>query len=179
MDASMGCFAGSCSVTMADGSSKRVSDVRKGDVVRTGSKTETTATVIASVQTATGGAACVFSPSGLIITPWHPVDLEGNDKWSFPCKVCGDLQRSTEPVYTFVLDHVHSVIVNGVRCVTLAHGIASGEDVRAHPYFGTNACISDLQKHFAKDYENGHVKIPESCTFERDEKTNLVKSFKA
>jgi len=175
MDASMGCFAGSCSVTMADGSSKRVSDVRKGDVVRTGSKTETTATVIASVQTATGGDACVFSPSGLIITPWHPVDIDGDDKWSFPANCSSATRQHTdEPVFTFVLDAGHSVLVNGVRCVTLAHGITTGSDARAHTYFGSNACIDDLKKYFADDYAAGYVKLPANCVPTRDPVTNRV-----
>jgi len=175
MDVNSGCFAGSCNVTLADGSNKRVANVRKGDVLRTGSASDATATVICVVEHPAGGEVCVVSPSGLIITPWHPIDIDGNDKWSFPANcVSAVRQPSKESVFTFVLDRVHSVVVNGVRCVTLAHGVTSGDDVRAHPYFGGNACIDDLQKHFAKDYAAGHVTLPETCQFSRDPATKLV-----
>jgi len=87
-------------------------------------------------------------------------------------------QPGKESVFTFVLDRAHSVVVNGVRCVTLAHGITTGDDVRAHSYFGSNVCVSDLEKNFAKDYANGHVIIPNSCQFTRDPNTNLINGLK-
>jgi len=175
MDRYSGCFAGSCTVVMADGTSKKVSEVRKGDVLRTGCKSEATATVIATVQTAAGGEVCAFTPSELLITPWHPIDLESNDKWSFPAdSKLASRRNITEPLFTFVLDRAHSVLVNGIRCVTLAHGITSGSDARAHPYFGSNACIEDLKKFFAEDYAAGHVTLPAKCVFSRDATTNLV-----
>jgi len=175
MDIRSGCFAGSCSVTLADGAKKRVADVCKGDMVCTGSTSESTAKVICVVEHPAGCEVCVLSPSKLVITPWHPVDLEGDGKWSFPCN-CGSVehQRCEESVYTFVLDRAHSAIIDGIRCVTLAHGITSGDDVRAHPYFGSNACIADLQKHFPKDFEAGHVTLPQNIAFSRDSSNKLV-----
>jgi len=175
MDASSGCFAGSCTVSMADGSSKRVADVHKGDVVRTGSASNPTATVVCVVEYRSAGEVCVLSPSGLIITPWHPIDIDGNDSWSFPANCSTAVRKpASEPVFTFVLDSVHSVAVNGVRCVTLGHGITSGSDARAHPYFGSNAYITDLQKHFSEGYASGHVILPEKCQFAHDQNTKLV-----
>jgi len=175
MDVSAGCFAGSCVVFMPDGSKKRVADIKKGDVVNTGSASEQTATVICVVEHPAGGDVVTLTPSGLVITPWHPIDVEGNDAWTFPAKDSTAVhKKSTESVFTFVLDRAHSVVVNGVRCVTLAHTIVTGNDARAHPYFGSNACISDLQKYFPKEYEAGHVLLPVSATFTRDASTNLV-----
>ena len=177
MDASAGCFGGSCLVTLADGTSKRVCEVRKGDVLRTGSKSEPTATVVATIQASSGGNdVCLFKPSGLIITPYHPIDLDGNDVWSFPanCSSASQQQTTTEPLFTFVLGSCHSVLVSGVRCVTLAHGVTSGSDARAHPYFGSDACIDDLEKYFADEYAKGFVTLPANCKHTRDPKTNLV-----
>jgi len=160
---------------MADGSTKRVADVRKGDVVRTGSASDATATVVCVVEHPAASEVCVLSPSGLIITPWHPVDIEGKDSWSFPAN-CANVVRepAKEPVFTYVLDRAHSVVVNGVRCVTLAHGVTTGDDARAHAYFGSKACTEDLEKHFAKDYAAGHVTIPAKAQFTRDTATNRI-----
>jgi len=178
MDASSGCFAASCNVSMADGTSKRVADIHKGDVVRTGSSSDATATVVCVIECRSAGEVCVLSPSGLIITPWHPVDIDGNDKWTFPANNTNAVRKpASEPVFTFVLDRTHSVIVNGIRCVTLGHGITTGDDVRAHQYFGSNAYITDLQKHFTEAYSNGHIILPENCQFNHDPATNHVNGF--
>jgi len=175
MDRYSGCFAGSCNVTMSDGSKKRVADVCKGDVLRTGSDSEATATVICIVEHPAAGEVCVLSSTGLIITPWHPIDASGNNTWSFPSDNTGAVREpAKEPVFTFVLDRAHSVLVNGVRCVTLAHGITSGDDVRAHPYFGSAKCTSDLQRLFPEEFASGHVVLPANCQFTRDPITKLV-----
>jgi len=175
MDRSSGCFVGSCSVVLEDGTTKRVDDVKKGDVIRTGASSDTTATVICVVEHPAGCEVCVLPQSGLAITPWHPVDVEGNDKWSFPCNCEGVCHKQAEePVFTYVLDRGHSVVVNGIRCVTLCHGVTSGDDARAHAYFGSNACIADLQKHFPKDFEAGHVTLPQNIAFSRDSSNKLV-----
>jgi len=97
MDVNSGCFAGSCTVSMADGSNKRVSDVRKGDVVRTGASSDTTATVVCVVEHPTPAEVCVLSPSGLIITPWHPVDVDGKDVWSFPAN-CANVSSAWQRI---------------------------------------------------------------------------------
>jgi len=179
MDATSGCFAGSCTVSLADGTKKPVSDVHKGDIVLTGSASNPKATVVCVIEYSSAGEVCVLSPSGLIITPWHPIDIDGNDAWSFPANCTAAVrQPASEHVFNFVLDQVHSVVVNGVRCVTLAHGITSGSDARAHPYFGGNGYITDLQKQFSEGYTSGHVVLPVNCQFTRDPTSKLVNGLK-
>jgi len=107
--------------------------------------------------------------SGLKITPWHPIRLNG--VWTFPKDVGNSTKEnlSCDTVYNFVLDKGHVVFVNDVECVTLGHGFKG--DVVSHPYFGTNLVIRDLQK--MKGWNEGCVKV-DSKHIVRDHKTGLI-----
>lgn len=67
---------------MADGSIKEVQHIQKGDEISSG--TEDAARVECVVKTYQEGGVAEFVefPSGLVITPWHPVMWQG--KWTFP-----------------------------------------------------------------------------------------------
>lgn len=81
----------------------------------------------------------------LLITPWHPIKLEGSQKWIFPDNVGHTENRLISTVYNFVLDKHHTVIVEDYHCITLGHGICD-DPVAAHDYFGTEKVIDDLKK---------------------------------
>jgi hypothetical protein len=112
-------------------------------------------------------AQLVELEGGLLVTPWHPVwhvsrrvlpsatekatrlaeVTEG--AWTFPCEVPGALVvcRPCEAVFSFVIENVQerasAMMINGVQCVTLGHGLREGKV--QHPYFGTDAVLDDLR----------------------------------
>jgi Mg-chelatase subunit ChlD len=147
-NASNGCFHGDCMVTMGDGSLKKVSDIRKGDVVATdiaAAQGKQSAKVVCVVKTLTQNGKCdlVTLPSGLRSTEYHPVFI-GN-KWAFPCQIRGaDKDVVCPAVYTFVLDKEHTMCINNVKVICLGHGILN-DDVASHPYLGTQKIIADLK----------------------------------
>jgi Mg-chelatase subunit ChlD len=144
---SAGCFGGDCVVEMADGRKQRVRDARRGDkVMTTGPDGGTTAaTVLCVVETICplGVNEVVELPTGLKITPYHPVRTAAGE-WRFP----GDLESvqviAISSVFTFVLDKGHIAIINGVECVTLGHGFDG--PIVGHPFFGSPQVVDDLRK---------------------------------
>ena len=74
--------------------------------------------------------------NGLVITPGHPVRVNGVWQRASEMKNGVKLGKQNTVVYNYVLDQSHILLVNGVECVTLGHGICKkgGE----HPYLGSN-----------------------------------------
>jgi len=83
----------------------------------------------------------------LEITPFHPIKVAGAKSWQFPINVPGQdfLFAFNGPVYNLVLEKGGvSVTVDGIQCVTLAHGLKDDQVVE-HAYFGTHAIVDDLK----------------------------------
>ncbi|CAF0751215.1 unnamed protein product [Didymodactylos carnosus] len=141
-NASAGCFHGDCLVLLANGSTKLVKYIRKGDVLKTANSLDgTTVKYVAKSICSNGKVDMVNFDSGLIISPWHPVRINGN--WIFPCDIGNATEIKCAEVYNFALDSHHIVIVNGVECVTLGHNFKG--KVIEHPYYGTSAILDDLR----------------------------------
>jgi hypothetical protein len=83
-----------------------------------------------------------FEDSGLILTPNHPIKV--NRKWVRPYEIKNPQLFVCEEVYNVVLDSQHTMVVNGVECVTLGHEIK--EEGIDHPYFGTHKVLRDLER---------------------------------
>jgi hypothetical protein len=82
-------------------------------------------------------------------------------------------------VFNFVLvGQTHAMVVNGVECVTLGHGLEG--TVVGHPYFGTQLIVEDLKA--MRGFEKGLVELfPAACngsSMMRDEKTGMVCGLK-
>ena len=162
-----GCFHGECIVLLANGSMKLVKDIRRGDVLRTPNGSEATVTYTVKIMCAKGKASMVTFESGLIITPWHPIRIDGH--WTFPHNIRHENIIECQEVYNFVLDKGHISIINGVECVTLGHNF-KGEIIE-HPYFGTEKVLEDL---CAMDtLDTGFIELLPNSTI-RDSKTRLV-----
>lgn len=161
-----GCIAGHCQVLMADGMFKSVRSLVQGDSVKdsTGNLHKIRCVVITSLSTPT---LMVHLPNGLVITPYHPVLL--NSAWVFPINISAPIKTCLTEFYNFVLEDGHSMIVNGVECVTLGHGLTTSE-VIAHEYLGTGKVIEDLKE--MKGWEIGRVRVG---GFEREEKTMRIR----
>ncbi|ORZ31233.1 hint-domain-domain-containing protein [Catenaria anguillulae PL171] len=169
------CFGGDCLIAMADGSTKKVGHVRKGDLV----KTEQGAALVECVlKTVKPDPSLLVRLGNLAITPWHPVKHHG--KWAFPYDVASaaaharewpGMEQSVVPVYSLLLQQHHTVIIDGWVCVTLGHGLVH-DPVCGHPFFAGNEVRECLEK--MKGFEDGLVL---TSGVERDSKTGLVCGF--
>ena len=119
----------------------------------------------------TGLATLVRFPSGLTITPWHPIWPLGSSRWVFPAELMQPEQLRCSSVYSFVLSKgASTVVVNGVPAVCLAHNLVdepvwvtteawSGlTTVVEHPYFGTAAVLRELRG--LPGWHTGRVVLP-------------------
>jgi Mg-chelatase subunit ChlD len=136
-----GCFVGSCLVDLMDGTKKRVEDCVKGDLLRNGS----TILCIIKRKVYKETKMCVF-PSGLIITPWHPIQTAVINEWKFPCYVKGNVDLVyVDYFYDFIVEGKEQwCSLNNFKVVTLGHGYINSEAVE-HPYYGTNKVIEDMK----------------------------------
>lgn len=160
------CFAPEGLVEMANGCSKLVKDLVRGDEVKTASGT---ASIVCVVQTHSdsGTMSLVTLPGGLRLTPWHPVLM--GDSWVFPSSVRNAWSQDCDSVYSFVLDDGHTMIINGVTTVTLGHGKTG--DVREHSFFGTSQVVDCLRQ--LRGWNQGLVQLRTGCVV-RDPATGLV-----
>ncbi len=151
-----GCFDGECIVKMENGGSKKVKDIVKGDVLDNGS------VVKCVVRTHVGRVTKMIRfPSGLLITPWHPIRTTANTccpEWQFPCYAHAKLELiHMDYFYDFVLDGpTQYAEISGWEVACLGHGMTDNE-VISHPYYGTEAVIEVLKS--KKGWEEGFVEL--------------------
>jgi hypothetical protein len=102
--AAASCFDGSCLVTLADGTKKRVDLIHPGDYVLCPSSTRRPSSepIIAQVQSilrsfssSDGSMDLISFPNGLLVTPWHPIKSPNSQQWTFPA-LLHDLQIKEE-----------------------------------------------------------------------------------
>eukprot|EP01104_Vermistella_antarctica_P017611 TRINITY_DN6264_c1_g1_i1.p1 TRINITY_DN6264_c1_g1~~TRINITY_DN6264_c1_g1_i1.p1 ORF type:complete len:797 (+),score=126.13 TRINITY_DN6264_c1_g1_i1:231-2621(+) len=166
------CFAGHCTVLMADGSLKRVDNVKKGDLVSGGR-------VLCVVKTVCkdGKSDLVdVGATGLVSTAWHPIRLSGRTEWQFPVDLFDVRERRCDAVYSFALEAASTgaMIINGVACVTLAHGLNAtlpDSDIRKHDFWGTDSVLRVLLD--LPGGVEGYVVLHTGCLV-RDVETGLV-----
>jgi len=161
-----GCFHGDCLVTLIGGGKKRAADIVKGDIVRTANGQDAVIRCVMETHYYDQVASLVQLPGGLKITPYHPIRI--GSAWKFPIEVAEPQMLSCEAVYTFVLEEGHSVVIEGIECVTLGHGLR--DDVVRHDYFGSSV-VADLAA--CPGFQQGRVAFWQGC-FQRDPETGLV-----
>jgi hypothetical protein len=166
-DGGDGCFHGNCVVSLANGLTKLVKDIRKGDILKTPDGLEATVTYVIKILRQNKKASLIQFENGLIITPWHPVRINGH--WVFPYDIGRETIMECEEVYNFALDVGHIVIINGIECVTLGHHFKG--EVIEHPYYGTNKVLEDL--HAMDVFNDGFIELFSPSTV-RNSKTGLV-----
>lgn len=169
-----GCVHGDCVAALADGSHKRVSSLRAGDMLV--SERGLPVKLVCLVGTATeGGRRELFAlPGGLQLTGYHPVAVQeqGALTWTFPCTLTTPRTVACDVVYTFVVQSVGEgalacgVVVNGVCCAVLGHG-RLGDSVLSHAYLGTSAVLRDLSR--VRGFACGSVLLPADAWSVRDE----------
>jgi hypothetical protein len=135
-----GCFAPTSHVLMADGSRKEIQTLVAGEMVLTPlGPVPITAVVVCGSKKSSQPMSQI---DGLCITPWHPIMMKG--VWCFPASIALYASRLMSTVYNLVLPKGHVVNVDGFECITLGHGFT--EPVAAHPFFGTEKVIKDLER---------------------------------
>ena len=172
------CFDGCCDVKMADGTVKRVEDLRKNDKVAVDGGVGIVECVVRT-SSASATIRLVTLSSGLRVTPWHPIMRD--NKWVFPCEVPDKSEDAfTDAVYSFLLaidpsskHRPPSMTIAGESCITLAHGIEN-DAVATHAFFGTEEVVRNLQE--SSGWNDGLVQLKENCMI-KDANTQLVKQL--
>lgn len=169
------CFHGDCMVQVDEGSYTILDQLQKGDKVMTPSGKY--ARIVCVIKTVHEGATVpmVVIPGlipdvgnlPLIITPYHPIRIDG--QWKFPTDVAQTKDMLVNEVYNFILDSEHIMIVNGIECVTLGHDFK--EPVVQHDYFGSDLILKDVEKMVG--WEEGLIKLKTGCIV-RDDQNHLV-----
>ncbi|KIV95477.1 hypothetical protein PV10_03130 [Exophiala mesophila] len=170
------CFAGTCKVRLGDGQRVAVKSLKKGMMVWTpAGERQILAIVKTRVQ---GRGQSVCRVGDLLITPWHPINFEG--EWRFPVEVADVSLGFTGSVYSVVLTasvnpDAHAIEVGGHVCVTLGHGIVRGDedDVRSHAFFGNHSKVMKSLSRLAVDHK-GHIRC---VGLQRRSKDGLASGF--
>ncbi|KDQ06762.1 hypothetical protein BOTBODRAFT_181289 [Botryobasidium botryosum FD-172 SS1] len=155
------CFAGHCRVLLALDDSSGMSpgdetvmiqDLQRGMQVSTPLGPRRVAalvrTAIYTLEAATPAVA-MCKCGDLVVTPYHPVYDTKTACWVFPKDLVSPQDTHCDAVYSILLEpdrrsEAHAVMIEGIWCVTLGHGLVSPtsrdselvSDVRAHAFFG-------------------------------------------
>merc|ERR1712217_79180 len=171
-------------VALANGSSRRAADVRKGDVVAAfGGGRAKISCVIRTRIPSKRLPLVQLSENGPLLTAFHPIHVDG--KWCFPVDLGILSDTDCDAVFSFVLEpegdlhrclertSTSAVFVNGIPCICLGHGLQ--DDVARHPFFGCRRAIERSLESFP-GYESGLVDVGPAL---RDPDSGLVCGFSA
>eukprot|EP01117_Protostelium_nocturnum_P008640 TRINITY_DN30_c0_g2_i1.p1 TRINITY_DN30_c0_g2~~TRINITY_DN30_c0_g2_i1.p1 ORF type:complete len:716 (-),score=297.14 TRINITY_DN30_c0_g2_i1:41-2188(-) len=147
-----GCFHGSSRAQMSNGNLKKVGEIVKGDQVSTSSGSSKVSCVLKTVYPSK--TAQLVTLGDLKLTPYHPVKSEG--VWTFPRDLSNPKTEECEAVYSFLLEDGTSMMIEGIECVSLAHGL-NDNSVVAHSFFGTSKIVEDMRKF--EGFESGLVTV--------------------
>mmetsp|Transcript_61251 Transcript_61251/g.131747 ORF Transcript_61251/g.131747 Transcript_61251/m.131747 type:complete len:706 (+) Transcript_61251:120-2237(+) len=165
-----GCINGTSLVSKACGAVCQLRDLIKGDKVLASGGAIAEVVCLVRTSFADGHAMLVSLPGGAQVTAHHPVYLDG--AWRFPVDVAKPEDCACEAVYSVVLNGAPALMVGGMPCVALGHGLQEG--AARHAFFGTTRVLDDLQD--APGFENGLVELQPSQVV-RDPETGLVSAF--
>lgn len=169
LNASNGCFAGYCMVTMGNNTQKRVDEIKKGDVVKS---LDTCAKVKCVVKfTCHNKKAEMCNINGMIISPYHPIYING--RWQFPVSLAPIEIYNLEYVYDYVLETDSAVYINNIPACTFGHNLK--HDIVRHQYFGTKSILNDLAK--LNGWSEGLIIMPANC-FSRNQSNMPVSGMK-
>lgn len=172
-------------VLMGDGkTTKAACDIVKGDVVRTqdtwdkDGKLVNTATIECVVETLCprGEARMCVLPTGLIVTPYHPVSRTAALEFKFPCDMAKPKNVSCPAVYSFLLkesDPGTTMIIDDTYVVVLGNEIVSG--LAKHPFFSSHEKVSAALQE-CQGWENGYIRFRHN-PLTRDPVTGLANGF--
>eukprot|EP00927_Polykrikos_kofoidii_P047752 TRINITY_DN42025_c0_g1_i1.p1 TRINITY_DN42025_c0_g1~~TRINITY_DN42025_c0_g1_i1.p1 ORF type:complete len:780 (-),score=107.70 TRINITY_DN42025_c0_g1_i1:845-3103(-) len=166
-----GCFSWDSTVDVFSGTPTaevehrtKVSDVHPGDKVRVADGHARVICVV-KIEVVESTRSLVVLPTGLRITPRHPVRVEGIwrrpadlDAASLTVAVGTDtdvVEATPVCLYNFVLDRCHVLVVNGVECVTWGHGLDGS--IVSHEFYGTGRVLTALSR--LHGWDRGYVEV--------------------
>ncbi|KDQ06763.1 hypothetical protein BOTBODRAFT_235615 [Botryobasidium botryosum FD-172 SS1] len=151
--ASAPCFAGHCCISLADSNRIMVSELTRGMQVLTPLGPRRVAALVCTQLPSSSSMPptipmCKYG--ALVITPYHPIYAPAAGRWVFPRDLVCPEDTACDAIYSILLEpdarhDAHAVMIEGVRCVTLGHGLVSpsdndgklaGLDVRSHAFLG-------------------------------------------
>jgi uncharacterized protein YegL len=152
-DAGGSCFVAGTPVTVHVGNQtiiKPIQDVRRGDLV---ASSFGPARVAYSIRFGTFAPLTSVTKltDHLTVTPYHPVRFQ-NGGWKNPIGLGVTTHEAIPAVYNLILEEHHNILIDGIVCVTLAHGLQ--EEGVAHPFFGTKSCLDALAR--CPGFNDGH-----------------------
>lgn len=150
-DRNGGCVAGDSVAMLASGQPRRVSELRKGDLVQGRAGLVATIECMVEMPCHSGVALLAGVSSGLRLTGYHPVWHEG--AWVFPADHYQVRELPCSAVYSYVLSGAPAMLIGGRLVVALGHGLQEG--AAAHTYFATPKVLQDLRQ--MPGYAKGHV----------------------
>ena len=142
MDVHGGCILETCKIKLQSGLYKPVGELRKGEVLSNGAK------VVCLIKALYNKP--LIKIGKLQITAYHPIFY--NDQWVFPIDLLKEKNLATIVIHpensslvcNLVLDKDHFIDIEGIKCITLAHGYENG--ILKHPYYGTKAVVEEYSK---------------------------------
>lgn len=168
IDSSISCVNENSKVLMANGNQKMAKEIVKGDLVKT-DKGESKVKCVLKTKLLNNTGHFIKLDSGLLVTPWHPVKING--EWEFPCQNSSSfVSQQSEAVYSFLLENDHVLIIENTQVCGLAHNFKG--KVIEHDYYGTNKVVEDLQK--MEGWGEGLVELQQGNCIIRDSKTGNV-----
>ncbi|GKT50037.1 uncharacterized protein ColSpa_10218 [Colletotrichum spaethianum] len=170
------CFVSSTPVRLGSGKTVPIKALRRGVAVQTPSGPRR---VIAVLKTPVQ-REIMCRVGSLVVTPWHPLSLNGGKSWVFPANVADRPVRYTGCIYSVLLQpdqdsNAHALNVAGVWGVTLGHGLVTGRDTRAHGFFGDYSKVITSLRAIGLDRKGVAV----GGGVSRSPRTGLVCSFKS
>lgn len=162
-----GCIDGSSQASLTSGEWCSVSQLSKGDRVVVGDGSAAEIVCVVRTRCTDQRAMLVEVPGGARLTPYHPVQVEG--EWRFPIEVGEVKECFCEAVYNFILLGAPSLLVGGLPCISLGHGLEEG--AAKHAYFGSDRVLKDIA--LLPGYQEGLVDLSPGCVV-RDPETGTV-----
>ena len=154
-------------IKMANGTSKPVSDLKKGDSIAT---LAGSAKVICVLKFATvNSVANLCSINGLSITHRHPIKQNG--KWIYPSTISDAVPTACEFVYNLVLDQNHIAILNGIPVILLGHNYQTG--ILKNDYLGSQRIVEDLKR--MPGWQEGLIQFEQGFGFAKNIKNQREK----
>ena len=162
-----GCIDSYCAISMFNGTSKLLKDVKKFDIIKSIDENNKIvgAKVLCVVETLIeSGYRDYVNINDVLITPWHPIKIGLHGKketWCFPGELFSTYSYPSSSMITLVLENHHVMFINGVKCITLGHNFTNHSKL-IHPYYGTNKVIENLNHYFPEDYAHGKITVKDT-----------------
>ena len=155
-DSSGVCFGGRSVVLTGEMKTKQVSEVGKGDRLLMADGSFSQVAVVVEMPNVSKKLPTLLEPSGLLITPGHPIRLggDGGGGWMKPRDLAGGKAEAASRVFNFLFEQrpTCGLLVNGIECATWFHAIPELQ----HDIFSTIAIVEAVRQ--LPGFETGHAR---------------------